>query len=797
MNGYIRKAAVLGSGAMASGIAAHLANAGVPTLLLGRIPKELTEEEKAKKLGFDDYAVRNRASLKCLNRIAVGKPPALYDAGNAALITPGNYDDDLDKLAEVDWIIESVVENLAVKKELLERAVKYRKPGAVLSTNTSGISINAICKDLPLEARQHFLATHFFNPARYMKLLEIVPSDDAIPEVVDFIAEYCERVLGKGIVKAKDTSNFIANRIGILGGNGTIQSMIELGMTVEEVDAVTGIPMGRPPLATFMLQDMVGLDVCVLSAGNVYNSLSDPEEKALVATPQFQLDMVEKGVLGDKAGQGWYKKSKDSGERLYLDYNTMEYAPLTHVKFDSVEATKKTKDVKEKFNILVYADDKAGKLAWEITKKIVLYAGDRLPEIADDIVSIDNAMKWGYNWELGPFENWDAIGVEKSVARMKKEGAKISQVALDLLAGGKSSFYAEIDGKKHCYDFKSKEYVPMREQSDLIDLKVLREAGKTIKSNPAADLIDMGDGVACLELHPAGNVTNREVIEMLNLSAEEVEKNYRGLVITGQNFNLPDTNYKYILELAKKKDITALDEYLKDFQDALMRIKYCNRPVVAAAGGKIRGNGLEICLHTHKIRAAAESSVGFTDILYGLIPAGGGCKELVSRGALGVADDRTWLHPMSAKIFDLITKAKPVSSAPAAVAAGIFRKSDGISINGDYLLFDAKRDVLELNEKRFIAPQPAPLRVLGEEGCAGLSIVAYMIKEGGFISEYDELLYQKTAHVLSGGKISPNSKVDEKYLLDLERITLSILAANAKTQERAEAMISTGKPFRN
>jgi 3-hydroxyacyl-CoA dehydrogenase len=797
MSKYIKKAVVLGTGAMASGIAGHLANAGVPTLLLGRVPSELNDEERKKGLDFDNRVVRNRQAAKSLEKIIKGKPPALYDLSGAAMIKIGNYDDDLEKIADADWIIESIIENPAAKKNLLNRVIKYRKPGAVLSTNTSGISINAICKDLPDEVRRHFLGTHFFNPARYMKLLEIIPAEDTLPEVVDFIAEYCERVLGKGIVMAKDTAGFVSNRIGLTSGNPTILSMIELGMTVEEVDAVTGVQMGRSPLATFLLQDMVGLDVCMMSLGNVTGSITDPDELAFFETPRFVTELVGRGDLGDKTGKGWYLKSKNPKENKYLDYNTGEYVPLKFPVFESVEKAGKAKDIKDKFNILVYAEDKAGKFAWEITKKMLNYAGDRLPEIADDSVSIDNAMKWGYNWALGPFENWDAIGVEKSVERMKAEGVKVSRVALDLLAGGKTEFYTEIDGKKHYYDYKTGEYAPIKTSDDLIDLKALKADGKMIRGDMNVSLIDIGDGVACLELHPAGNVMNPDMIEMINMSVKEVEENYDGLVITSQRANFVDTDYKYLLEAAKRNDRKALDAYLKSFQDMLMNIKNCSKPVVAALGGKTRGNGLEICLHTHRIRAAAESSVGFVDFSYGLIPSGGGLKELTLRSVECVFDDKTWLHPMQSKLFNFITGSRPVGSAHAAISAGILRGGDGVSLNRDYLICDAKRDVSEMIQKRFITPQPAQIRVLGDEGWAGLSAGAYMMKEGSFISEYDERVARKLAYVLSGGKIVPNSKVDEAYLLDLEREAFIDLICEAKTIERLESVIATGKPVKN
>jgi 3-hydroxyacyl-CoA dehydrogenase len=800
MDKYIKKAVVLGTGAMASGIAGHFANAGVPVLLLGRVPRELNDDEKKKGLTLDNPAVRSRQAAKSLEKIVKGRPPALYDPSNAALISIGNYDDDLDRIADADWIVESVVENLDVKKELLNRVVKYRKPGAILSTNTSGISINVICEDLPDEVRQHFLGTHFFNPVRYMKLLEVIPGNETLPEVVSFVSEYAERALGKGIVLAKDTPGFVSNRIGLTGGNPTVNSMVELGMTVEEVDVVTGVQMGKSPLATFLLQDMVGLDVCDLSLKNVTSTLTDEEELAFFNAPKFVTDLLESGSLGDKAGKGWYLKAKNPKENKYLDYNTGEYVPLKFPVFDSVEEAKKSKDIRDKFKIMVYADDIAGKLAWDITKKMLLYAGDRLPEIADDIASLDNAMKWGYNWALGPFETWDAVGVAKSVERMKTEGAKVSQVALDLLASGKETFYTVKDGRTYYFDYKTKEYAPVKVAEDVIDLAYLKTIGKTVDGNDSASLIDIGDGVAALELHPKGGVVNDEAIEMIGKALDAVNAEgsaYAGLVIASRGANFVDTDFKGLLELAKKGDKAAIEARLKKFQGAVTAIKKSAKPVVAAIAGKTRGNGLEIALHAHKIRAAAESAVGFTDFPAGLVPAGGGCKELVLRSVENVFDDKTWLHPMQAKVFDVLGKGRPTGSAPAAVSAGILRKTDGITMNRDYLISDAKKDVLEMVAEGFIAPQAASIRVLGAEGVAGLTVMSYMMKEGQFISEYDFFLSKKLAYVLSGGNIIPNSKVPEQALLDAEREVFLELIGEKNTIERLESLAATGRPARN
>ncbi|NPV92133.1 MAG: 3-hydroxyacyl-CoA dehydrogenase/enoyl-CoA hydratase family protein [Firmicutes bacterium] len=798
MGRKIKKAAVLGAGVMGATIAAHLANVGVPTLLLDIVPRELTAEEQAKGLTLENPAVRNRFAVKGKEGVVKARPAALYVKDDAELITVGNFEEDLPKLSEVDWIIEVVIENLAIKKDLLAKVERFRKPGSIISTNTSGISVNAICEGLSEECRQHFLGTHFFNPPRYMKLLEIIPARDTLPEVVEFMSHYCERVLGKGIVMAKDTPNFIANRIGVHGIIATIQAMVEMGMTVEEVDAVTGPVMGRPKSASFRTLDMVGLDTFVHVAKNVFDQVIDPREKAELDTPQFVLDMVKNGWLGDKTRKGFYTKGKDKKEKLVLDYKTMEYIPASRVKLGSVETAKNAGGLKEKLNALVYAKDKASELAWKVTKKVLIYSGNRLPEIADDVVAVDNGMKWGFNWKLGPFETWDAIGVEKSAARMKEEGDDLPPVVVDLLASGKKSFYAKIDGRPHYFDFRSQDYLPMEEKPDLIVLKSLKERQKVIHSNSGASLIDIGDDVVCLEFHSPNNAIGQDIVEMIDWAVPEVEKNWRGMVIGNQGSNFcVGANLMLILMEAQDENWDDIEAIVRDFQYSLLRMKYSDRPVVAAPFGMTLGGGLEVCMSSHRVRAAAETYMGLVELGVGLIPAGGGCKEVLIRNIEGVYDNKVDLQPMVNRTFETIAMAKVSMSGPEGKKIGYLRPTDGIAVNGDYVIYDAKQTVLAMDKEGFKPLRPKKVRVVGKNGKSVLQVAAYTMRMGNFISEYDEVLAKKVAHVICGGDLPANSLVTEEYLIDLEREAFMSLVGEPKTQARMEHMLSKGKPLRN
>lgn len=792
----IKKAAVLGAGVMGATIAAHLANVGVATLLLDIVPQELNGAELAQKLTLESSEVRNRFAIKGKDGIIKTKPAALYVKDDAELITVGNFEDNLPELADVDWIIEVIVERLDIKQELLSKIEKYRKPGAVLSTNTSGISIDAISTGLSAECRQHFLGTHFFNPPRYMKLLEIIPGSETLPEVIDFMSNYCERTLGKGIVKAKDTPSFIANRIGTHTVTATIQTMIEMGMSIEEVDIIMGPVMGRPKSAVFRTLDLVGLDTFKHVVDNVFRMVNDSKEKQELVLPDFIPAMLKQGWLGNKAKCGFYKKDKT--QKLVLDYKTMQYTPESKPRVECVEQAKKAGGLREQMKSLVYSEGLGGQLAWQVTKKSLLNAANLLPEIADSVIAVDDGMKWGFNVVLGPFEQWDAIGVEQAAARMEKEGETLPQVVSDLLQSGKNSFYIKRDGVQHYYDFKAQKYVPVQEKKGLILLKSLKERNKVIHANTGASLVDIGDDVVCLEFHSPQNAILQDTIDMIKWAVPEVEKNYRGMVIGNEAANFcVGANLVAVAEAARNKNWSELEQMVQALQYALLRMKYSDRPIVAAPRGMTLGGGLEICLSAHRLRMAAETYMGLVELGVGLIPAGGGCKELLIRKTEAVIGDKDDLQPGVNQVFEAIATAKVSTSGPEGKKLGYLRPTDRNTVNGDYLIHDAKQTVLSMDQEGFIPLRPKRVRVTGKNGYATLCIGAYTMKTGNFISEYDEHLCKKLAFVLSGGNLSANSLVSEEYLLELEREAFMSLVGEARTQDRIIHMLTKGKPLRN
>ncbi|MCG8402237.1 MAG: 3-hydroxyacyl-CoA dehydrogenase, partial [Firmicutes bacterium] len=542
MKRSINKAAVLGAGVMGATIAGHLANVGIPTYLLDIVPNQLTPDEEKKGLTLESPQVRNRLATGAIRQMLKAKPAPLYVPENEALLTPGNFDDNLNLLTECDWIIEAIVERLDIKQSLMKKVEAVRKPGAIVSSNTSGISINSMCEGLSQEFRQHFLGTHFFNPPRYMKLLELIPGNDTLPEIMEFMRGFGEKVLGKGVVICKDTPNFIANRIGVYGMCSTIKTMLEMGLSVEEVDALTGRVMCRPKSASLRTLDMVGLDVLLHVAKNAYDVAADPAEKAVFEAPDFLGKMLENKWLGDKTGQGFYKKvkTKEGREILALDYNTMEYRPKQKAKFASLEAAKQAGKPAKQMKALMAGKDKGAEFAWKVNRDAIVYAANLLGEIADDIQSIDDAMRWGFNWDMGPFEVWDALGVEATAKRIKAEGGTLPRVVEELLAAGKTSFYEKKEGNRYYFGPETKAFVRERIPEGVIYLAPLKEQNKVIKSNSGASLIDIGDGVCCLEFHSKANSIGDDIVSMINYSVKEVEQNYEGLVIGnfGQHFSV-------------------------------------------------------------------------------------------------------------------------------------------------------------------------------------------------------------------------------------------------------------------
>ncbi|WP_019121340.1 3-hydroxyacyl-CoA dehydrogenase/enoyl-CoA hydratase family protein [Brevibacillus massiliensis] len=802
MERKIRKAAVLGSGVMGAGIAAHLANAGIPTYLLDVVPGELTAEEAKKGLTLEHPAVRNRIAQSGKDRLVKAKPAPLYDRANLALITVGNMEDHLSLLAEADWIIEAVVENLEVKKQVFAAVEAYRKPGAIVSSNTSGVSINEMCKERSAEFRKHFLGTHFFNPPRYLKLLEIIPGSETDPDVVGFMQRFGEFVLGKGTVLCKDTPNFIANRIGTYGLQVSIHEMVRLGLAVDEVDALTGPVIGRPKSATFRTLDVVGLDTYVHVARNVQEKSGDPGERAVFEVPEFVLRMVEKGWIGQKSGQGFFKQEQTAaGKEIWaIDYQTLEYRPRIKASFPSLAAAKSSKDLPQKLRTLAWGSDKGSEFIWNLFKKVLLYSAAKVGEITDDIVAIDRAMKWGFGWELGPFETWDALGVEKSVARMREEGEAIPPLVEELLASGKTSFYERTDGRIGAFAIGGK-YALIEENKQRINLAALKEQGKLIRKNAGAALIDLGDGVACLEFTSPHNALGMDILHMANTAVEVVKQDFLGLVIGNQGKNFcVGMNLAMALVEAQDENWPELELLVKKFHAVKQAFRQMGRPVVAAPFGMTLGGGVEVCYLADRVQASAETYMGLVEAGVGLIPAGGGTSEMLFRAMENVPQGGTFPvdpFPFVARAFETIALAKVSTSAHEAVQLGYLRPTDGISIHPDHLLYDAKQAVLTMDKAGYRPRQPRKIRVIGETGYANLRQNLYSMRIGGLISEHDELIAGKLAYVMAGGSLPAGTEVSEAYILELEKQAFMELIKTQKSQQRMQHMLAKGKALRN
>ncbi|QRG67004.1 3-hydroxyacyl-CoA dehydrogenase/enoyl-CoA hydratase family protein [Brevibacillus choshinensis] len=802
MERKIRKAAVLGSGVMGAGIAGHLANVGIPTYLLDIVPRELNAEETKKGLTLNDPAVRNRIAQSGKDRLLKDKPAPLYDNKNLDLIKVGNFEDHLSVLSEVDWIIEVVVENLEVKKSVFASVEAHRKPGTIISSNTSGVSINEMAEGRSDDFRKHFLGTHFFNPPRYLKLLEIIPGYDTDPSVVDFMMNFGEHVLGKGTVLCKDTPNFIANRIGTYGLQVSIHELVRLGLGVDEVDALTGPVIGRPKSATFRTLDVVGLDTYVHVANNVKNKSQDEHEKAVFEVPPFVLQMVEKRWIGQKAGQGFFKqvKSAQGKEIQALDIDTLEYRPSVKPKFPSLDAAKTAKSLQEKLKTLVYGKDKGSEFVWSVFKKVLLYSAERAHEIADDIVAVDQAMKWGFGWELGPFETWDAIGVEKSVTRMREEGERIPALVEELLASGKHSFYQKNEGKVAAFSIGGV-YKNVEEKKEKINLAALKEQGKLIRKNAGAALIDLGDGVACLEFTSPNNALGLDVLQMANIAADEVQKNFLGLVIGNQGKNFcVGMNLAMALMEAQDENWLELDMLVNNFHKAGRALRYMHRPVVAAPFGMTLGGGVEVVYLADRVQASAETYLGLVEVGVGLLPGGGGTKEMLFRAMENVPEGGSVpvdSFPFVAKAFETIATAKVSTSGQEAINLGYLRPADRVSVNPDHLLYDAKQLVLTMDKEGYTPPAPRKIRVIGETGYANLRQNVYAMKKSGYITDHDELIVSKIAYVMSGGNVPAGTVVTEEYILELEKKAFLELIKTPKSQQRMQHMLTKNKPLRN
>jgi 3-hydroxyacyl-CoA dehydrogenase len=793
----INRVAVLGSGVMGQGIAAHLANAGIPSYLFDIAPTELTDAEKARGLTLSD--VRNRISNAGLAAMQRAKPALLYRKDLAGYVTPCNYEDDLDKLGEVDWIVEVVVERLDIKQKVFAMVDEQRKPGTVVSSNTSGLSVASMAEGRSEDFRRNFLVTHFFNPVRYMHLLELVPGTDTDPVVLSRMAEFGSRILGKGIVYGKDTPNFVGNRIGTFGMTSVFHWMAEMGVGITEADKIFGPATGRPKSAVFRTADVVGLDTMVHVLGTVADASVEDRWSDRFVPPAALTALVERGDLGEKTGAGFYKKTRDAeGNRkiLVLDLDTMDYEEQPKVRFDSIGASRDIEDVGDRIHEMVWYEDAAGELAWRVTAETCIYSADLLGVIADDVVNIDRAVRWGFNYELGPFETWDAVGVEASVKRMREEGMDIPSVVETMLSESDGTWYVRRDGMLQYWDVQKNAYLPLPGMEEIITIADL----EVIDHNDGASIYDMGDGVGLVEFHTKMNSIDAQIIEMLDRACDLVnEGELVGLVVGSEapNFSV-GANIGLVGMLAMSNMWDELDEAVAGIQNAYMKMKYCKGPVVAAPRGMALGGGCEAVLHSDLVRASGETYIGLVELGVGLIPAGGGCKEMAFRnyGSVPVGVDVN-LFPFMEKIFKTIGLATVSTSAEEARDLGYLRAGDKVHLNPDTLLAAAKRDVLALVEGGYRPPMSKKVKVPGRDGIAAIAIAAHTMHGGGYISDYDQHLAKRLGFVICGGDVPQGAELSEQELLDLEREVFLELCHEEKTIERIQHMLATGKPLRN
>jgi 3-hydroxyacyl-CoA dehydrogenase len=801
MSGKIEKAAILGSGVMGSAIAAHLANAGIPSVMLDIVPRELTPQEEAKGLTLESPQVRNRFGNDALERALKSKPAPFFAKDLASMIEVGNFDDDWGRIAEADWIIEVVKEDLEIKRKVLAEAAKHRKPGSIVSTNTSGLSIDAMADGLDEEFRNHFLGTHFFNPPRYLHLLEIIPGSATDPDVVASLKEFSDLRLGKGIVVARDTPNFVANRIGVFAVFDVIRVMREMDLTVEDIDFLTGPLIGHPKSATFRTADLVGLDTFVHVAGNVFDGCPDDESREDFRPPDVMLQMVEKNILGEKSGGGFYRRVKDEeGKKSIetLDLNSLDYRAKQKAKFPEVETVRNLEELAERLPALVAGKGRTAEFTWKTASRLFQYCSNRIGEICDDPAPMDDALRWGFGWEMGPFEMWDALGFRKTTERMQEEGLELPAWVATMLERNAAGFYKLHDGRKSVWDPAEDAYRELPVDPGLIDLISLKSAGREVKHNAGASLVDLGDGVACLEFHSKMNAIGGDIVDMINKALAEVDKNYDGLVVGNQGTNFSaGANLMMILLEAQEQNWEDIDLMIRAFQGANMAMKYSAKPVVVAPFGLCLGGGAEVVLHGQRVRANAETYIGLVEVGAGVVPAGGGCKELYLRN-LEHWTGTDNLLPVLQQTFEAIGMAKVATSAVEARGLRFLRDSDGITMNPHRLIADAKQTVLSMVREGW---RPGPPRtdipVMGKAGKAVLEVVLFNMMSGHFVSEHDRLIGLKLGHVLCGGDLSGTQTVSEQYLLDLEREAFLSLLGERKSLERIQSLLQTGKPLRN
>ena len=799
MKRSIRKVAVLGSGVMGSAIACHFANIGCEVLLLDIAPKELTDEEKAKGLTLESKMVRNRIVQGSFDRSVKSNPAPLFSKKFASRVALGNFDDDMGKIKDFDWIIEVVVENLEIKKKVFEQVEKIRRPGTLITSNTSGIPIHLMTEGRSDDFKKHFCGTHFFNPPRYLRLLEIIPTPDTDPEVIKFLMQYGDLFLGKTTVLCKDTPAFIANRIGVYGIMKVLDSMHKLGLNIDEIDKLTGPVIGRPKSATFRTTDVVGLDTMVKVATNLYQALPNDEERDKFKVPDVVLKMEQNKWLGDKTGQGFYKKTKNAKgetEILTLDLATLEYKAKAKAKFATLETTKTIDNLKDRFKVLLAGKDKAGEFYRDSFYGVFNYCSNRVPEIADEIYKIDDAVCAGFGWEVGPFETWDCVGVEKAVKEMETVGYKPKQWVYDMLAAGNKSFYKVEDGQRKYYDIPSKSYKPIPGKEEFIILENLSD--KVVWKNAESKITDLGDDVINFAWHSKSYTLGSSVIEGLNKAIDLAEKNHKGLVIghQGSDFSL-GANLGLVFMYAIEQDYDEIDFMVRMFQNSVMRIRYSSVPVVVAPQGRTLGGGCEMTLHSDMAQAAAETYIGLVEVGVGLIPGGGGTKELTKRVSDALEEGDVELNALQNAFMNIAT-AKVALSAQEAREMGILRPVDRISMNRDRQILDAKQAVIELADAGYTMAQPAKnIKVQGRTGLALFAAGVNGMKMGRYISDHDMKIAMKIANVMCGGDLTSPQEVSEQYLLDLEREAFVSLCGEKKTLERIQSILTGGKPLRN
>lgn len=795
-NRRIKKVAIIGSGIMGSGIACHFANIGVDVLLLDIVPRELNTAEKAKGLTLESKAVRNRLVNDSLTTALKSKPSPIYHQSFASRITTGNLEDDIAKVADVDWIMEVVVERLDIKQKVFENLEKYRTPETLITSNTSGIPIHFMSEGRSEDFQKHFCGTHFFNPARYLKLFEIIPGPKTSTEVLEFLNAYGEQFLGKTSVIAKDTPAFIGNRIGIFGIQSLFHQVKELGLTVEEVDKLTGPVIGRPKSATFRTVDVVGLDTLVHVANGIYENCPNDEAHDLFKLPDFINTMMENKWLGSKTGQGFYKKEGKIIKTLDLD--TLTYRDNKRANFATLELTKPIENVIDRFRVLVLGKDKAGEFYRKNFTAMFTYVSNRIPEITNDLYKIDDAMKAGFGWEHGPFQIWDAIGVEKGIELMKAEGKEPAAWVKDMLSSGNSSFYTIKNGATYCYNISKKAQEKIPGQDAFIILNNIRKSNEVWKN---ADVVieDLGDGILNCEFQSKMNTIGADVLAGLNKAVDLAEKDFQGLVIGNQGANFSvGANIGMIFMMAVEQEYDELNMAIKYFQDTMMRMRYSSIPTIAAPHGMTLGGGCELSMHADKVVAAAETYIGLVEFGVGVIPGGGGSKEMALRASDLFREGDVELNILR-QHFLTIAMAKVSTSAYEAFDLGVLQKGkDVIIVNKDRQLATAKAYAKLLAEQGYTQPvKRKDIKVLGKQSLGLFLVGTDAMEDSNYISEHDQKIANKLAYVMSGGDLSEPTLVSEQYLLDLEREAFLSLCTERKTLERIQQMLKTGKPLRN